>query len=315
MSLFITLEGIDGSGKTTAGVNLVNRLKEKGIKVLFTQEPSDSLVGTFIKDQIVKSALKTKGFPKATPILSNDANNKYKKSGLNQLDEVSYSIVSFLLFSADRVLHLDELSKNKMNYDIIICDRFIDSTFAYQFVNSEHKESEESKKSKDSLKPIGDIRSQTRQMLKQIQLLNRTMKPTLDLRAQTSPNSKFGISAQKADESESNLKMSNDKNYDYNYGYEDIIFNLNKFILKIKNININRTYLFDLDSNIAVSRLSQRDEKNSFDLKSIEFFDRVRNNYLYLVKKFPQRIKVIDADDKPEAIVDIVLKDIISINE
>jgi dTMP kinase len=287
MGLFITLEGIDGSGKTTAGVNLVNSLKEKGIKVLFTQEPTDSLIGTFIKDQIVKSALKIKGFPKAGPILSNNANNKYKKSGLNQLDEVSYSIVSFLLFSADRVLHLDELSKNKMNYDIIICDRFIDSTFAYQFVNSEHRQSKGS------------------------------MKTTLDIRAQTSPNNKFDISARKADGSEANLKMHNGRNrgysYGYDYDYEDIIFNLNEFILKIKNVNINKTYLFDLDSNIAASRLSQRDEKDSFDLKSIEFFDRVRNNYLYLAQKFPQRIKVVNANNTPEAITSYLTKDIISL--
>ena len=124
MSLFITLDGIDGSGKTTAGKRLVNCLEKEGKRVLFTREPSDFLIGKFIKDYILGSEKKNR---------TNDAGDSpLPLSLINALDKSSYELACLLLFSADRVTHTDELSKKLKYYDVIICDRFIDSTFAYQ---------------------------------------------------------------------------------------------------------------------------------------------------------------------------------------
>jgi len=99
----ITLEGIDNSGKTTQAQKLSNYLKKKGYKVLLVRDPG----GTEISERIRKILLD-------------------KKNSLAAATEL------FLYLAARQQLVTDiilpALKKNK----IVICDRYCDSTLAYQ---------------------------------------------------------------------------------------------------------------------------------------------------------------------------------------
>lgn len=103
---FITLEGPDGSGKTTVSLEIVTKLKKMGYKVLLTREPG----GVDIAEQIRKVIL--------------DKNNIAMDSKTEAL-----------LYAAARRQHLVEkvLPALEEGY-IVICDRFVDSSLAYQGV-------------------------------------------------------------------------------------------------------------------------------------------------------------------------------------
>lgn len=101
---FITFEGPDGSGKTTITKNVVDKLMKLGYDVCLTREPG----GIEIAEQIRKVIL--------------DPNN-------TSMD----SRTEALLYAASRRQHLVEkvlpaLKENKL----VICDRFLDSSLAYQ---------------------------------------------------------------------------------------------------------------------------------------------------------------------------------------
>lgn len=103
---FITLEGPEGSGKTTVSNRIVKMLEEKGYQVLLTREPG----GVEIAEQIRNVILDKKN-------TSMDAKTEA------------------LLYAAARRQHLVEkvipaLEKGM----IVICDRFVDSSLAYQGV-------------------------------------------------------------------------------------------------------------------------------------------------------------------------------------
>ncbi|HKM02901.1 MAG TPA: dTMP kinase [Bacilli bacterium] len=102
--MFITLEGPEGSGKTSAAKRIVSELEKLGYEVLFTREPG----GTPIAEQIRNVIL-----DKANTLLDARA--------------------EALLYAASRRQHLVEkvlpaLAAGK----IVICDRYIDSSLAYQ---------------------------------------------------------------------------------------------------------------------------------------------------------------------------------------
>lgn len=103
---FITLEGPEGSGKTTISTRVVKILEDKGFKVLLTREPG----GVEIAEQIRNVIL--------------DKNN----TKMDPKTEV-------LLYAAARRQHLVEkvLPALEAGY-IVICDRFVDSSLAYQGV-------------------------------------------------------------------------------------------------------------------------------------------------------------------------------------
>lgn len=103
---FITLEGPDGSGKTTVSLEIVKLLEEKGYKVLLTREPG----GVDIAEQI-------------------------RKIILDKKNVTMDSKTEALLYAAARRQHLVEkvLPALQEGY-IVICDRFVDSSLAYQGV-------------------------------------------------------------------------------------------------------------------------------------------------------------------------------------
>lgn len=102
--MFITFEGIDLSGKSTQATLLYKNLKKKGKKVMLVREPG----GTIVSEKIRKILLDTK-------------------------NKNMYPLTEFFLFSASRYQLTKEVIKPalKKGY-IIICDRYYDSSTAYQ---------------------------------------------------------------------------------------------------------------------------------------------------------------------------------------
>lgn len=104
MGLFITIEGPEGSGKTTVAKKVVETLQNEGYKVLYTREPGGVGIAEKIRDIIL------------------DVNN-------TNLDPRSEA----LLYAASRRQHLIEKVVPALNNGyIVICDRFVDSSLAYQ---------------------------------------------------------------------------------------------------------------------------------------------------------------------------------------
>ena len=108
-SLFIVIDGIDGSGTTTHSNLLTGFLKGKGYKVHLTSEPSKSEIGI-----LLRKFLQNKDIPPTT-----DA----------------------LMFAADRDIHYHNEIKKKLDDGfIVISDRYIESSIIYQSLQSERPE-------------------------------------------------------------------------------------------------------------------------------------------------------------------------------
>ena len=100
---FITLEGIEGSGKSTSLEDIANTLDKKSIDYILTKEPGSGPLGNDLRSLL-----------------------------LNNDNKIS-SEVELLLMMADRKNHLDSLViPNLNNGNWVISDRYLDSTYAYQ---------------------------------------------------------------------------------------------------------------------------------------------------------------------------------------
>jgi dTMP kinase len=100
--LLITVEGGEGSGKSTLARALAERLKERGHAVCLTREPGGTEFG-----QVVERLLAEKRAPAP--------------------------LAELLLFEADRAEHVREVIQPALEEGtIVICDRFSDSSLAYQ---------------------------------------------------------------------------------------------------------------------------------------------------------------------------------------
>lgn len=102
--MLITFEGLDFSGKSTQIQLLVDRLKRQSVDVLLIREPGGTAIGERIRSILLDASI----------------------SGMSDLGEL-------FLFSASRVQLVDELIQPALaGGTIVICDRFYDSTTAYQ---------------------------------------------------------------------------------------------------------------------------------------------------------------------------------------
>jgi dTMP kinase len=102
--MFITLEGIEGSGKTTQIRFLAEFLEQRGIECVVTRQPGGTRIGEQIRS-----------------ILLDPAN-----TALAPLTEL-------LLYMADRCQHIDELIQPCLDAGkTVVCDRYFDATLVYQ---------------------------------------------------------------------------------------------------------------------------------------------------------------------------------------
>jgi dTMP kinase len=71
----------------------------------------------------------------------------------------------------------------------------------------------------------------------------------------------------------------------------------------------NLTLLFDLDPKIGLNRITKHDnrEMNRLDVESLGFHEAVREGYREVIKRYPNRIHVIDASKTQEEVTKEVL--------
>jgi len=102
--IFITFEGIEGAGKSTQAKKLYEYFIKNKKKAILTREPGGTNTGKKIREILL------------TPI-----------------DEKFPAIAELMLYEADRNLHIHNIIKpNIQKGTNVICDRFTDSTLAYQ---------------------------------------------------------------------------------------------------------------------------------------------------------------------------------------
>ena len=202
--MFITLEGPEGSGKTTAVEAAVKALQDKGYQIVRTREPGGTPIAEEIRNVILDK----------------------KNTAMDPRTEA-------LLYAASRRQHLVEkvwpaLKEGK----IVICDRYLDSSLAYQ----------------------GGARG-------------------------------LGV---------------------------DNVLNINLFATE--NTWPDLTLLFDIKPEEGLKRIAANAsrEVNRLDLEKIEFHQKVRESFLYLAKKYPERFIIIDASKSREEVAKDTLNAILS---
>lgn len=200
--LFITLEGPDGSGKTSVANAVCEKLEAMGIEVVHTREPG----GIDIAEQIRNVILD----PKNT-----------KMDGKTEA----------LLYAASRRQHLvEKVFPAVKQGKIVICERFLDSSLAYQ-------------------------------------------------------------------------------GYGRGLGIDEVL-SINLFA--IDNTYPDLTIYLDVDEEIGLSRLKDRSFKDRLDQESIDFHHKVKQGYDEVLKKFKDRITVIDASQSKEKVIEDTLNIILN---
>ena len=202
--MFITLEGPEGSGKTTAVESAVKKLQEMGYEIVRTREPGGTPIAEQIRNVILDKA----------------------NTNMDPRTEA-------LLYAASRRQHLVEkvwpaIKEGK----IVICDRYLDSSLAYQ----------------------GGARG-------------------------------LGI---------------------------DNVLNVNLFATE--NTWPDLTLLFDIKPEEGLKRIAANAsrEVNRLDLEKIEFHQKVRESFLLLASKYPERFIIIDASKSREEVAKDTLDAILS---
>jgi len=99
MKHFVTFEGIDGSGKSTISKLVSEKLRSAGYDVAWTFEPTDSTVGKY-----VQKCIRSQSDP----------------------------FVTSFTFIADRIQHCKQIQQWLDEGKIVLCDRYAESTYAYQ---------------------------------------------------------------------------------------------------------------------------------------------------------------------------------------
>jgi dTMP kinase len=124
-SFFIVFEGVEGCGKSYQSKKLYKKLKKKKIDTILTREPGGTKSSELIRNLILK--------------------DYFSKSSKEKFDKYTDT----LLYLAARNEHIKNKIKPALKKkNVVICDRFTDSTIAYQvygkkvdikFINNIHK--------------------------------------------------------------------------------------------------------------------------------------------------------------------------------
>lgn len=200
---FITFEGPDGSGKSTVAKKICEKLMADGYEVVHTREPGGIEISEEIRNIILD--------PKNTAM---DAKTEA------------------LLYAAARRQHLVERVFPAVEQGkIVICERFLDSSLAYQGFG----------------RKLG-------------------MQEVLDVN-----------------------------------------------LFAIDNTYPDMTIYLDVDEQIGLDRLKNRSFKDRLDQESIDFHHRVSQGYKEVLKKFADRIKVIDASKSLEEVVENSYKTVLGL--
>lgn len=99
--MFITFEGGDGAGKSTAVQSVATALASNGIRAIVTRQPGDGPLGPSIRQLLLHREMP--------------------------------ALCELFLFLADRNQHVERIVRPALERgDVVLCDRYGDSTVAYQ---------------------------------------------------------------------------------------------------------------------------------------------------------------------------------------
>ncbi len=205
---FITFEGLDGTGKSTQLRKLAAALRAAGYKVVETREPGGTASGEKIRRVLLDSATQ----------------------GLSPLAEMA-------LMFASRVQHIAEVIQPALEHgQIVLCDRFTDSTEAYQGYG----------------RRLGSA-----DVLKLHHVLCGDLQPDLTILLDSDPAMSVGRAKRR------NQRASDRANNGSNKGG------------------------------------GKHADENRFEQQTRAFFTRVRDGYLAIAAREPQRVVAVDASGTP----------------
>ena len=119
--LFISFEGVDGVGKTTQVQQAHTYLQERGLRSLVTREPGGTPVGLTIRELVLHGLA---AFPSVAVTGGTDV--------VDASDDLAPRTEA-LLYAADRAEHVAQVVRPALERgDIVLCDRYLDSSLAYQ---------------------------------------------------------------------------------------------------------------------------------------------------------------------------------------
>ena len=98
---FITLEGIDGAGKSTHAAWLVEALRARGLTVVATREPGGTRIGEALRELLLRQPM-------------------------------AHDSEALLMFAARREHVLQVIAPALARGELVLCDRYTDATWAYQ---------------------------------------------------------------------------------------------------------------------------------------------------------------------------------------
>lgn len=206
--LFITFEGGEGSGKTTACKYIYHRLLAEGYPAIYSREPG----GVDISEQIRRVILSVEN---------------------TKMDVRTEA----LLYAASRRQHLVEVIIPALEAGkIVICDRFIDSSLAYQ-------------------------------------------------------------------------------GYARKIGIEEVM-EINRFA--IDECMPDATLYYDCPVEVGLSRISSREDLDRLDIESLDFHHRVHEGYKLVCRRYPERIRTVDASQPVETVEEIsyrIIKELINAHD
>ncbi len=196
--MFITFEGGEGTGKTTLITRVYKALKKEH-HIVLTREPGGSPIAEIIRDVVLNP----------------------KNKGITPRTEA-------LLIAAARAQHLDDkiLPALKTNH-IVLCDRYIDSSLAYQA-------------------------------------------------------------------------------YARNLGF-DFVLAINKYATEHMP---DLTFYIDLEPEVGIARIARRKKYDRLDQENIDYHHLVRKGYQEVIRRYPQRMVVIDGTKSIDDITAQILKTI-----
>jgi dTMP kinase len=120
--MFITFEGVEGSGKTTQAERLRKRLEALGRAVWKTREPGGTPLAEAIR-QIVLTPDRAVAAIQSTHI---------DLAGMETPIDAVTPVAELLLMNAARAQLVQEIRRRLAAREIVICDRYADATLAYQ---------------------------------------------------------------------------------------------------------------------------------------------------------------------------------------
>lgn len=138
---FVTFEGVEGCGKSTQIKLLAERLTGEGYEFVQTAEPGGTPIGEEIRELLLRApggSTITQGVSDVSAVTWGADRSKTASQGEAAVNRqwggaAISPVTEALLYAASRAEHVEQVIRPALSRgDIVLCDRYVDSTLAYQ---------------------------------------------------------------------------------------------------------------------------------------------------------------------------------------